>query len=668
MAKFKESDNYFSLAGERNNATAKWYVDGKDYMAAIADAIEKARHEILIAGWKINPDLHLRRSDNGKNLPESTLNQLLMKKVKSNVKIYILLSRSFPWICDNECSQAEDKLIKQIEVEAKEDKEHEMSYIRTVEKIRKNDLVQRSDNKGNEEQDENSSEPPHCYKINGINVLHHPVRPPTGILRKNVPGYCSEPFFTHHEKVVVIDRKLAFVGGIDLCYGRWDTHAHKLTDAREDRDYYNCFHNSKRSEPRLPWHDVACSFTGEAAEDVASHLIQRYDFVADKINYSGTRPCSMESFKERTNQDTIPHVLSSPKTTNITLRILRSVGKWSIGDKIQGECSIQKAYCNAIEKAEHFIYIENQYFSSSQPQLDVNNTIQDAIYKRIIKAHEEKQPFHVILILPLKPEFREVWDSRHTIFQLTYRNYSTLFHHSNSLMEKLRVELHETDIETVVCKYFSVYGLRQYGTRENGNPMTEIIYVHSKVMIVDDRQAIIGSANINDRSMRGYRDSEVCVLIKDNDMTPVRMGGKENYHVGKFSRSLRCHLLKEHLGLLDEGKDGSEIDMVDPVCDDFIRKLSDTAKANTAIFEKGFDELLPSNEVECFEDVDKFSSDKTESDLSSHRRKCARVDFESLQGRLVTYPSNFLKKELEVEYGIITVKKKLHNYLPFADN
>lgn len=42
-------------------------------------------------------------------------------------------------------------------------------------------------------------------------------------------------------------------------------------------------------------------------------------------------------------------------------------------------------------------------------------------------------------------------------------------------------------------------------------PATEIIYVHSKLMIVDDNYAIIGSANINDRSMLGTRDSEIAV-------------------------------------------------------------------------------------------------------------------------------------------------------------
>jgi phospholipase D1/2 len=44
-------------------------------------------------------------------------------------------------------------------------------------------------------------------------------------------------------------------------------------------------------------------------------------------------------------------------------------------------------------------------------------------------------------------------------------------------------------------------------------PVTEIVYLHSKLMIIDDKRVIIGSANINDRSMRGSRDSELCFLV-----------------------------------------------------------------------------------------------------------------------------------------------------------
>ena len=78
---------------------------------------------------------------------------------------------------------------------------------------------------------------------------------------------------------------------------------------------------------------------------------------------------------------------------------------------------------------------------------------------------------------------------------------------------------------------------------------TELVYVHSKLMIVDDRKVIIGSANINDRSMLGDRDSEVCVLMEDqvdeDDDTAIRitMNG-EPYLAGRYAYTMRTSIYK----------------------------------------------------------------------------------------------------------------------------
>lgn len=47
------------------------------------------------------------------------------------------------------------------------------------------------------------------------------------------------------------------------------------------------------------------------------------------------------------------------------------------------------------------------------------------------------------------------------------------------------------------------------------HPITEIVYIHSKLLIADDEVCILGSANINDRSLLGDRDSELCLVIED---------------------------------------------------------------------------------------------------------------------------------------------------------
>lgn len=60
--------------------------------------------------------------------------------------------------------------------------------------------------------------------------------------------------------------------------------------------------------------------------------------------------------------------------------------------------------------------------------------------------------------------------------------------------------------------YITFHGLRNH-SKLNGTMITELIYVHSKLMIIDDCTVICGSANINDRSMIATRDSEIAVII-----------------------------------------------------------------------------------------------------------------------------------------------------------
>lgn len=101
--------------------------------------------------------------------------------------------------------------------------------------------------------------------------------------------------------------------------------------------------------------------------------------------------------------------------------------------------------------------------------------------------------------------------------QLHYQ-YQTISRGENSLFAKLRKKGIEPRQYILFC------GLRQHALL-NDTPVTELIYIHSKVkfkrdiinhfqlMIVDDIYAIMGSANVNDRSMLGSRDSEIAVLL-----------------------------------------------------------------------------------------------------------------------------------------------------------
>jgi len=86
-------------------------------------------------------------------------------------------------------------------------------------------------------------------------------------------------------------------------------------------------------------------------------------------------------------------------------------------------------------------------------------------------------------------------------------------------------------------EYISFFSLRNLAVM-NGEVVYDQIYIHSKLIIIDDRIALIGSANINDRSMLGDRDSEIAAVIRDNEMIESRMNG-EFFLAAKFAHSLR---------------------------------------------------------------------------------------------------------------------------------
>ena len=100
-------------------------------------------------------------------------------------------------------------------------------------------------------------------------------------------------------------------------------------------------------------------------------------------------------------------------------QILRSSGEWSMGLHEKSEKSIQMAYIELIGQAEHFIYIENQFFVSSTAGEQVNNLIAQAIVDRIIKAFRESRKFLVIIVLPLLPGFEgEIDDERANLMRI----------------------------------------------------------------------------------------------------------------------------------------------------------------------------------------------------------------------------------------------------------
>ncbi|KAI1389373.1 phospholipase D [Hypoxylon trugodes] len=512
QTRWHEEHRFESFAPVRKAAFAQWLVDARDYMWNVSRAISMAQDVIYIHDWWLSPELYMRRP--ACISQKWRLDRLLQRKAREGVKVFIIIYRNVEQAIPIDSEYTKFSLLN----------------------LHDNILVLRSPNQ----------------------------------LKKN------QFFYAHHEKVCIVDHDVAFLGGIDLCFGRWDNPQHPITDDRptgmepdgdSPRDAEHCqlfpgkdYSNPRvldffklnepyeemydRSKvPRMPWHDIAMQVVGQPARDLTRHFVQRWNYL--RRERKPTRPT--------------PFLLPPPDANPVDLealglsgtcevQILRSAGDWSLGyPKDLREHSIQSAYIKLIEESEHFVYMENQFFITSTETMNtrVVNRIGDALVERIIRAHERGEEWRCCILIPLMPGFQNTVDqaegsSVRLIMQFQYRS---ICRGPNSIFGRLQAVGVEPE------DYIQFFSLRQWGKIGTHNQLvTEQLYIHAKTIIVDDRVALIGSANINERSMLGNRDSEVAAIVRDTDMMWSTMAG-EAYRVGRFAHTLRMRLMREHLGL-----------------------------------------------------------------------------------------------------------------------
>lgn len=366
---------------------------------------------------------------------------------------------------------------------------------------------------------------------------------------------------------------------------------------------------------------------GVAARDLARHFIQRWNFTKTiKARYKIPQyPYLLPKSASTANH--LPFII--PGAQCATVQVLRSVDRWSAGTL---ESSILNAYLHTIRESQHFLYIENQFFISCSDGRTVLNKVGDEIVDRILKAHEQGQCFRVYVLLPLLPGFEGDistggGNSIQAILHFTYR---TLCRGEYSILHRLKAAM-----GTAWRDYMSICGLRTHGEL-GGHPISELIYIHSKLLIADDRTVIIGSANINDRSLLGKRDSELAILIEDTEMEPSLMDGVE-YQAGRFALSLRKHCFSVILG----ANTWPDLDLRDPVCDDFFQLWQETAENNATIYEQIF-RCLPSNATRSLRALREYVAVES---LATVSPSLAQSELAHIRGHLVHFPLKFLEDE-----------------------
>ena len=320
----------------------------------------------------------------------------------------------------------------------------------------------------------------------------------TCILDDSAKGILHHPIESLHQKMVVVDGTHAFVGGIDMLielngdYDRWDTHSHHHSSPLRRNEEERTPHN---------WHDAHAIIEGPAVGDVERNFRQRWNDLVMRHEWD---------YRLLVPDHPPPPPVASTSLVQVARTIPAHTYSFAPEDGIQG---IAQVYAKALGNAQHFVYMENQYFWTHAyygvdlPFLGTDSPDMERNIRELAAALQRGAT--VALVLPDDP------------------NVGRAF--TDAGLARLREEAPEAEAQGRI-QAFCLAASTEVDGAEDYRP----IYVHAKVTIVDDVWSTLGSANLNNRGMRD--DTELNVATLD----------------GELARSLRMVLWAEHLELIGE--------------------------------------------------------------------------------------------------------------------
>lgn len=268
----------------------------------------------------------------------------------------------------------------------------------------------------------------------------------------------------------------------------------------------------------------------------------------------------------------------------------------------------------------HLDVIERQ-FNYDHVFKPPTNKVCQALVKRIERAvlDSANPNFHVYLTLPVHPE-GGVMNTASVAIQV-YWTMQTIHFGTHSLLNGIRRaikarDLHDKkdagfrrviddpanteyeDVPVEACfKYVTLLNLRNWAKLEGNKGtryVTEQIYVHTKVMVVDDMYALLGSANINDRSLLGERDSEIAVLVMDGDVSRAdTCGTGSKAEVRAYAHELRKKIWSKLFGITGNVRPATHLKnaIEQPGIPDSWRSIQKQAEKNAQAFEAAFSHI-----------------------------------------------------------------------------
>lgn len=486
------ANRYCSFAPQ-SSGNAKWYVDGCSYFWALSMALEEARESIYILDWWLSPELYLRRPPSRNE--QYRLDNMLKAAAERGVKVKIIVYKEVESV---------------LTLKSVHTKHHLESLHPNIGVFRHPDHAPQGYDIKADLQNSFSN-----LSLNSLKTFDLAKAPSDAL--KALYGTSNDIvlFWAHHEKLCLVDNKIAFMGGLDACFGRWDTNSHPIADAHpgdlnaivfpgqdynnarvydfSDVDNWNQNKLDRTKNSRMGWSDIALSLNGPIVGSLITHFVDRWNYIhrdkyraKDGIKYkllnANGREAGSESeapipqdeeghdmlglgrlqrrlhhgMNRLMGEDERQHHQTGPGSQ---IQLTRSCCNWSGGHPT--EHSIANAYIDAITNARHFIYIENQFFitATSDKQDPVVNKLGLAMVERIVRAHEEGRNFKIVVVMPAVPAFAgdlQADDALGTRAIMEYQ-YNSINRGGYSIMETLR----RRGVDDV-GRYIAFFNLRNY--------------------------------------------------------------------------------------------------------------------------------------------------------------------------------------------------------------
>ncbi|KAG5645727.1 hypothetical protein DXG03_005423 [Asterophora parasitica] len=687
------SHRFGSFADERLNNDVKWHIDGHDYMWALSEMLDNAKEAIFILDWWLTPELYLRRP--AAHFPEWRLDRILKRKAEQGVKVYAIVYKEVTQtmnMCSKHTKHTLDDLHPNVRCMRHPDhigtkdsvqfwSHHEKVHMTLVGSAVL-DITQHFVERWNEIKKRKYR---FDTRYDWLDLPHDPDAAEEAVARH-----------PHREKWPEIGRKYK---------QRW--HGTTLGDDR-DEGYYqprrrNCRVQVVRSVADwshgvLPEHSIQNAYIQMIQE--AKHHI----YIENQFFISATKPG--QQIKNLIAQALVERILRAAREGKKFKVVVCLPELPGFAGDIKSETSlkiimaaqyltINRGGASICEMIKHAGYDPSDYISfyhlraydrinapmgSFISQMEQNSGItfheaQVALARQWIGEDPTSTQREVTLIIP-SATTEGIVVSDKTPPKTATVHIPESAEAARAIVERfengargLRGDegVSDTVSQHMLSDRTSLLAEKWPGTPEEelNAYVSELLYVHSKLMIVDDERVIMGSANINDRSQKGDGDSEICLVVEDDNRIDSIMDGQP-YKASRFAATLRRKLYREHLGLIppqmpvdgnppvtsfmrpaphpNEDETYLEHDklVVDPLGASTVSLLTGTARKNREIFTEIF-RPVPTNLVRDWGAYDRYvpkvKTGHVSPDIPLNRVKDR---LSQVRGSLVECPLDFL--------------------------